>query len=500
MPLKTSFYITTPIYYSNGVPHVGHAYSSFIADIFFRYYQYNGIDSKFTTGVDENSQKVVDSAAKLGMSTTDYAQMMAEKHKDVWDGIDIKYTNFIRTTGDQHKKYVQEILQKSYENGDIYKGKYSGLYCVGCEAFKKESDLDNGECPDHPGKPVSQIEEENYFFKLSKYEDRLLKFYEENPEWIQPKNRYNEIIEFVKGGLEDFSVSREGNTVGIPLPFDSDHVTYVWYDALFSYLTACQDDESKWWPADIHVIGKDIIRFHGIFWPAMLWSAGYELPRKILTTGHFTLDGQKISKSIGNVIDPVEYCQEYSRDALLLYLLTAFPVGEDGDFDRKQALLTYNAKLANNLGNLLSRCNALSLKIGGKIHKKQEVNTNIGKGNFEIYQTSMQDYKIKNALDTVFGYTDELNKYLDETAPWKIDIETQKEEFEQVLYTVLFHLRKIALMLLPFFTQKMESLLERIGTPLDTHTPISTQIEYIPEYFEFGEKYPPLYERIDIHD
>ena len=241
------------------------------------------------------------------METMAYADMMAGKHREVWDGIGIKYTDFIRTTENRHRDYVQQVLQKSFDAGDIYEGFYEGLYCVGCEGFKKESDLVNGNCPDHPNKPLTQLKEKNYFFRLSKYQDRILKFYEENQDFVKPRTRYNEIIEFVRGGLEDFSISRETNKFGIPLPFDASQVTYVWYDALFNYLTVVQDDESKWWPADMHVIGKDIVRFHGIYWPAMLWSAGYEAPQQLLTTGHFTVDGQKMSKSIGNVIDPVEY-------------------------------------------------------------------------------------------------------------------------------------------------------------------------------------------------
>lgn len=237
------------------------------------------------------------------------------------------------------------------------------MYCVGCETFKKETDIVNGRCGDHPNRELEHLKEKNYFFKLSKYQNQILKFYEENPDFVKPRTRFNEIIEFVRGGLEDFSISRETNKFGIPLPFDASQVTYVWYDALFNYLTVVQDDESKWWPADIHVIGKDIVKFHGIYWLAMLWSAGYIAPRQLLTTGFFTVDGQKMSKSIGNVINPVEYSEQYSRDMLMLYLFTAFPIGEDGDFSQEQAILTFNAKLSNNLGNLLNRSIALALKL-----------------------------------------------------------------------------------------------------------------------------------------
>ena len=354
----THFFITTPIYYSNGIPHIGHAYSSLLADTIARAKRLEGKQVKFSTWVDENSQKVVESATALEMDTMAYADMMAARHQAVWDGISIEYTDFIRTTEPRHQKFVQSVLQKSFDNGDIYEWVYEGKYCVGCEAFKKESDLveKNGVliCPDHPNKPLEELKEKNYFFRLSKYQDRLLEFYESHPDFITPHSRYAEVREFVKWGLEDFSISRETNKFGISLPFDTEQVTYVWYDALFNYLTVCQWEEEKWWPADLHVIGKDIIRFHAIYWPAMLWSAGYEAPSQLLVTGHFTVDGQKMSKSIGNVIDPVAYSEEYSRDMMTLYLFSAFPIGEDGDFDQKEAILQYNAKLSNNLGNLLN--------------------------------------------------------------------------------------------------------------------------------------------------
>jgi methionyl-tRNA synthetase len=365
MPSK--FFITTPIYYSNGIPHIGHAYSSLIADTLANYHLLRWDDVKFLTGVDENSQKVVESATEKGIEIMEYADMMALEHQKIWDGLVIHYTTFVRTATPVHHTFVQQMLQRSYDAGDIYEWIYEGLYCVGCEAFKKESDLVAGKCPDHPNKSLEHLKEKNYFFRLSRYQDRLLQFYESHPEFITPSNRFAEILEFVRGWLEDFSVSRETNKFGIPLPFDPSQVTYVWYDALFNYLTYCQEDEEKWWPADIHVIGKDIARFHGVYWPAMLWSAGYETPSQLLVTGHFTVNGQKMSKTIGNVIDPVSWCEKYSRDALLLYLFTAFPIGQDGDFDEHEAILQYNAKLANNIGNLLNRIIALSLKIWGTI-------------------------------------------------------------------------------------------------------------------------------------
>ena len=489
------FYITTPIYYSNGVPHIGHAYSSLLADTIANYHRLEHDEVRFSTGVDENSQKVVESAVWAGMEVMEYADMMSEKHRIVWDGIGIRYTDFIRTTEARHRDFVQKVLQKSYDTGDIYAWVYEGLYCIGCEAFKKESDLVNGTCPDHPNKPLEHLKEKNYFFRLSKYQDRILEFYESHPDFVKPRSRYNEIIEFVKWGLEDFSISRETNKFGIPLPFDSEQVTYVWYDALFNYLTVVQDDEAAWWPVDMHVIGKDIVKFHGIYWPAMLWSAGYEPPRQLLTTGYFTVDGQKMSKTIGNVIDPVAYMDEYSRDMLLLYLFTAFPIGEDGDFDRVQAILQFNAKLANNIGNLLNRFIALSLKLGWSI-----VGTwhNGDPEAISRYMQQMSGHDLKWALEWAFEYASEINKYIDDTAPWKITLESdeEKRKLENILFILVSNLRKIALMLLPFFDIKMRELLQRIGVPYDDTLTLDTHLDHNPGAFFVAEKGDPLYMRL----
>jgi methionyl-tRNA synthetase len=501
---KNTFFITTPIYYSNGVPHIWHAYSSLIADTIAWFQRLEKREVKFSTGVDENSQKVVESAQLLGMDTMQYADMMAGKHKAVWDGIGINYTDFIRTTESRHREFVQWVLQKSFDRGDIYEWVYEWLYCVGCEAFKKESDLvaKDGKfiCSDHPNKQLEELKEKNYFFKLSKYQDRILEFYEKNPDFVQPKARYNEIIEFVKWWLEDFSISRETNKFGIPLPFDREQVTYVWYDALFNYLTVCGDEVGKWWPANLHVIGKDIVKFHGIYWPAMLWSAGYEAPEKLLTTGFFTVDGQKMSKTIGNVIDPVEYCQTHSRDALLLYLFTAFPLGEDWDFSQEQAILMFNAKLSNNLGNLLNRFIALSLKLEWAISNNiwwEEKGFCVDE-KISLYFASMNSYDLKGALEWAFEYASEINKYVDEMAPWKIDIENpeNREKLEFILFILVSNLRIVALMLLPFFSDKMRELLIRIGTPYDDSLSLNENISLSTNSFFVSEKWEPLYMRI----
>lgn len=471
---KKTFYVTTPIYYTNGIPHIGHSYSSIIADSLARYKKIKGFDVKFSTWVDENSQKALLKAQEEGMEIMPYLDTMAQKHKDVWDGLGIQYTDFIRTTQKRHHTLVREVLQKSFDNGDIYAGEYEGMYCVGCEGFKKEEDLIERDgkkvCPDHLKEP-EVLKEKNYFFKLSKYEKQLKEFYAAHPNFVTPQDRFNEVIAFVERGLEDFSISRETNKFGIRLPFDENQVTYVWYDALFNYVTVCrenetQGDDSRFWPASLHVVGKDIIRFHAIYWPAMLMSANLPLPKQILTTGFFTVDGQKISKSLGNAIDPVEFTQKYSKDLLTLYLLSSFNIGQDGDFDQNQAILTYNAKLANNFWNLLNRVVVLTLKLtqgatplSGKVAQEIDILT------FQKQiQTGFEELNLKSVMDVSFAFLDALNNYTTQKEPWQmLKNEALLEETKDVLFTIAEGLRQVGIALFPFFPEKMAQLFVSLG-------------------------------------
>lgn len=386
MSTKKKFFITTPIYYSNDIPHIGHAYSSFIADVYARFHRMIWYDVKFSTWVDENSQKTVQKAMDLGMETMEYLDLYAGKHQDLWDALRISYTDFIRTTSPKHKEFVQSVLQKVYDNWDIYQWEYIGLYCIGCEAFKKESDLiqATGEyewipkwtmvCPDHPNRLLEYIKEKNWFFRLSKYENKLKDLYQANPGFVQPQHRYNEVIAFVNGGLEDFSISRETNKFGIPLPFDESQVTYVWFDALLNYITVCQWGDEAYWTDETekyHVLWKDIVRFHAIYWPAMLISAGYSLPNKEVATWFFTVDGQKMSKSLWNVVNPVEVVEKYWRDALVYYLLSDMSIWSDGDFSWDRFKTTLDTHLLWWWGNLVSRVSNIAAKNGitkGKLH------------------------------------------------------------------------------------------------------------------------------------
>ena len=371
---KKKYFITTPIYYANGKPHIGNAYASITADVLARYKRLLGYDVRFSTGTDENGQKMVQKAQEQWKDVMTYLNEIAEIHKQVRDNLEISYTDFVRTTEPRHEKFVQEVLTKTYENGDIYEGEYEGYYCVWCEAFKKKSDLqesdgshgiDKGKhvCPDHPNRNIDIVKEKNWFFKLSKYQDKLEHFFADNPDFVQPDFRFNEIISFTKKWLEDFSISRENHDFGISLPFDTDSVSYIRYDALVNYMTVSH----KEWFRDkdtqiVHVLGKDIARFHGIYRPAMLMSAWYRLPDQEFITGFFTVDGQKMGKSMNNTIDPEETATQYDRDAIVMYLLYDIKLGSDGDFSRTRFKEMYSSMLIGGRGNLVARVTKLSAK------------------------------------------------------------------------------------------------------------------------------------------
>lgn len=563
--MRDNFFVTTPIYYTNGIPHIGHAYSSLIADSIARYQKINGKKVKFSTWVDENSQKALDKANEIGMEIMPYLDMMAKEHKNVWDWLKINYTDFIRTTEARHHKLVREVLQKSFDNGDIYEGEYEWMYCVGCESFKKDEDLvymnlttketfpitDKVKpssnivkvCPDHLKEPQT-LKEKNYFFRLSKYEQALKDFYKKNPGFVVPQDRFNEVLAFVDRWLEDFSISRETNKFGIKLPFDESQVTYVWYDALFNYVTVCDTNDSwkndsDFWPADLHVVWKDIIRFHAIYWPAMLMSAGYELPKNVLTTGYFTVDGQKISKSLWNAIDPVEFSAKYSKDLLSLYLLSSFNIGQDWDFDQKQAILTYNAKLANNFWNLLNRAVVLTMKmelekwlyserfhnnwldldfswISKEFEKQNIIDQNLQteyilKNNsilswfilyLENYDNDFSSYNLKWALDLSFKFLDSLNLYVTQKEPWTlIKDESKLEEVKEIMYIICEWVRQVSLNLYPFFPEKMSEVFNALNLKDYKSRLEAWELKILREekvVFDIKEKAPILFEKFEL--
>ena len=456
------FYITTPIYYVNSEPHIGSAYTTIIADIIARYKRLMGYEVFFLTGTDEHGQKILQAAREAGKDPQEFCDELAEKFKKLWEDLKITNDYFIRTTDDYHIKAVQYFVKKMMENGDIYKGRYEGWYCVPCETFWSESEIEtqNGTkiCPQCK-RPVKWVSEENYFFKLSKYRDTLLDIFNNNPEFVEPDFRRNEMLRILEGGLEDLSITRTTFKWGIPMPNDPDHVIYVWIDALINYVSAIgypNDTKrfEKFWPADVHLIGKEINRFHSIIWPAMLLSVGLELPKKIFAHGWLTINGQKISKSLGNAIDPRVFVKKYGNDVVRYYLIRDIVFGKDGDFSEENLVKRLNADLANDYGNLLHRTTAMVKKhFDSKIPK---IGTFQGIDNWllERYEKTlksfvslMDSYKLTEALEKVWAFIADVNKYFDETKPWILAKKGDKERLGTILYNTLEALLKVSLWL-----------------------------------------------------
>ena len=465
MPMS-KFYVTTPIYYVNDVPHIGHAYTTISADTMARFYRLRGYEVFFLTGTDEHGLKIQRSAEEKGITPKDLADKNSENFKKLWEFLKIDYTRFIRTTDPDHIDLVKEVFQKSYERGDIYLGEYEGWYCVGCEEFKAESDLLEGnKCPIHL-KPCDYIREPSYFFRLSKYEDRLLSLYEEVPDFIKPDYRRREIISFVKQGLKDLSVTRPRSRVkwGIEVPFDKEHTIYVWFDALFNYISALGEDLEKFWPADLHIVGKDILRFHTVYWPAFLMSVGYEIPKRVFAHGWWTVEGKKMSKSLGNVVNPYEVVEEYGLDEVRYFLLREVPFGQDGDFSKEAILNRINGELANEIGNLFSRVISMSYKyLGGKVVGKADSSyLTIATETLTNYENYMKDMNFYRAIEEVLKLSGFLNKYVDEKAPWELH-KRGDSTLNDVLYTLVDGLHLITYMLTPIMPNKMALAKEMIG-------------------------------------
>ena len=455
-------YLTTPIFYVNDVPHIGHAYNILATDVLARFWRQKlGAENVFfLTGTDENSQKTVDAAKKAQQSIPEYLEGMAQNWRNAWDAIGISYDDFIRTTESRHIETVHEIFQKIYDKGDIYKGKYVGKYCTGCETFLKETDLDeNGHCPDHKKAP-DLLEEENYFFKLSKYEPILLKMYEENAQWLQPESRKNEVVSFIKSGLEDISVSRETAEFGISLPMDETHKVYVWFDALINYYSAVsKTDKADFWNFAHHIVGKDITKFHCVIWPAMLLAADIPVPKSVFAHGFFTIDGTKMSKSLGNVVNPLDLSQKFGNDALRIGLLGGFEFGNDGDFAVANFQQFYNSKLASGVGNLFNRVTVLIHKFLEGV-KPQRTEESL-EATLNQFEHLLETHKIKGAIDFFFEQVDVTNQLLNETEVWKmakVDPESAKKVFGTLIVR-LDLLAKMSEILLPESAPKMRKML-----------------------------------------
>jgi len=443
------FYVTTPIYYPNDIPHIGHAYTTVVADVLARWNKALGRDVYFLTGTDDHGKKILDTAKAVGKNPKEFVDELVPKFKDAWKKLGIEYDRFIRTTDSDHEKNVQEMLQKSYDNGDIYLGEYEGLYCVGCEQYYTEKDLEDGCCPVHK-KPVEKVKEKTYFFKLIKYKDKLLKFYRDNPGFISPSKRKQEIINRVKEIDRDLSISRTSFDWGVPLPFDKNHVAYVWFDALFNYYSGVKD-KLEFWPTDVNIIGKDIIFFHTVYFPAFLMSVGLDIPKKVFAHGFWTFDKEKISKSVGKVINIDELIAiTGNKDSVRYFLCRAVPFGDDGDFSRDIVIDRHNGELSNKLGNLVSRVSGLIEKIG------LEKCENSLKLDFKKIDSLMQNYEIDKALNHIFAYIDLCNEYVQDKKPW----ETKNKK---VLYEVADSIKKISILLHPFIPSTSEKIAEKFG-------------------------------------
>ncbi|MFN7065835.1 MAG: methionine--tRNA ligase [Aquificaceae bacterium] len=471
------FYITTPIYYINDVPHIGHLYTTLSADTLARYYRKKGYEVFFLTGTDEHGLKIQKSAEEKGIQPKDLADKNSAVFKDLWDRMGISYNRFIRTTDPDHVEYVKEVFTKSYERGDIYLGEYQGWYCVGCEEFKSEDELlKGGLCPIHL-QPCDYLLEPSYFFRLSKYQGLLLELYENIQDFVLPSYRRKEVVSFVRHGLRDLSVTRPRSRVrwGIEVPFDRDHTIYVWFDALFNYVSAVQD-RMHLWPADLHLVGKDILRFHAIYWPAFLMSVGLDLPKRVFAHGWWKVEGQKMSKSLGNVIDPYAFTEEWGLDEVRYFLLRDMPFGEDGDIRREAIVNRLNGELANEIGNLFSRVSAMVLRYSeGKVsgEKDQEYN-NFATEVLEEYEGRMQALDFYNALEALLRLSSYLNKYVDSKAPWNL-AKSNQEALRKVLYTLTDGLYLLANLLEPFMPKKMRMVFENLSIepPIEDIRPYS---------------------------
>ncbi len=449
---RKKFYVTTAIDYPNAEPHIGHAYQKIVADALARWHKLLGEDVWFLTGTDEHGKKIQEAAEKAGKTPKKFVDEIALKFQEAWKSLNVAYDRFIRTTDSDHEKLVQEVIRACDKNGDIYKGKYEGFYCVGCEAYYTEKDAPDQICPLHNRK-LEKIEEESYFFRLSKYQKFLLDLYKKNPEFLLPAERRNETANRVKEGLKDLSVSRTSFDWGIPFPLDSKHIVYVWFDALFNYLTG-SGKEHKYWPATLHLLGKDNNWFHSVYWPAFLKSAGYELPKTVFVHGFLTFNGQKISKSLGNVISPKFLAEKYGADTIRYFVLRNFQLasGNDGDFSEATLIERHNNELADKLGNLVSRVSALAEKYGSEKTK----NSLLRKLNLGEIEKEMENFELDKALNNIFAFIDIANEYIQNKKPW----ETHDKK---VLYELLDSIKIVAILLWPFIPTTSERIAHHLG-------------------------------------
>lgn len=479
--MKKKYYITTPIYYPNSTPHIGSVYTTVCCDVLARFKKLDGYEVKFLTGTDEHGQKVEQAAKDKGLSPQEFVDQISENFRKLLPTYALSCDDFIRTTEVRHKKGAQAFWQKLVETDAIYLGHYAGWYSVRDEAFYTENELMNGHAP--TGAPVEWVEESSYFFRLSAWQDKLLKFYEEHPHFIAPESRRNEVISFVKSGLKDISVSRTTFKWGIPVPDDDNHIMYVWIDALTNYITALGYPNQKasdfidFWPADLHVVGKDILRFHAIFWPAFLMAADLPLPKKIFAHGWWTVDGHKMSKSLGNVIDPYSLAEKYGADLVRYFLIRGVSFGSDGDFSEEALIQRANTQLSNELGNLAQRTLSMIHKnCGGKLpellqefSEDDETLLTHAESLLDSARQSLEKQELHKYADTLWNLVWAANKYIDEQAPWTLR-KTDFHRMEVVLYTVVEALRYLGILLQPMIPHTAEKLLNALSVPQNERT------------------------------
>ncbi|NLM40682.1 MAG: methionine--tRNA ligase [Firmicutes bacterium] len=475
MTAKERFYVTTPIYYPSDNLHIGHAYTTTVADSLARWHRFAGREVYFVTGSDEHGQKIQRAAEAKGITPKEYVDVIVASFKHLWEKLNIRYDDFVRTTDERHHKAVQAVFQKIYDKGDIYKSAYEGWYCTPCETFWLENRLVEGKCPDC-NRPVEWVKEESYFFRLSKYADRLLQYINEHPEFIQPETRRNEMVNFIKSGLEDLCVSRTTFDWGIPVPVDEGHVVYVWFDALTNYLTALGYPEpnellEKWWPADLHLVGKEIMRFHTIVWPIMLMALDLPLPKTVFGHGWLLFDSEKMSKSKGNVVDPLVLIDEFGVDPIRYFLMREISFGQDGNFSRRALIERTNADLANDLGNLLNRTlSMLNRYYDGRVPEPTAAPTPVDQdliayasGLGQKVDALVQELKINEALASIWRLVGKANKYVDERAPWNLAKLESKDELGTVMYNLLETLRIVGLLVKSFIPETGAKIWAQLG-------------------------------------
>ncbi len=500
-----TFYVTTPIYYPNSEPHAGNAYTTIAADVLARYHRLKGYEVCFLTGVDEHAANVLNAAKEEGLTPQEYCDKIAPTFVNLWERLNISHDIFFRTTSDMHKRGAQKFLNVLYENGDVYKDKYEGYYCISCEKFFAEKELtDDKICPDHKI-PLQWLEEENYFFRLSKYADRLLAHFNENPDFVYPETRRNELLSFLESGLQDVSISRASLSWGIPFPFDPEHIIYIWIEALSNYITALgyetdSDQFQTFWPADVHMMGKDITRFHALFWPAMLMAADLPLPKHIVGHGWLTKDGEALSKTRGIFVDMDGDIATYGVDAFRYYLLREFSFGNDGDYRPSRLHERYNADLANDLGNLLNRVLGLLNKNFDAIPEPttpgefdDEIKT-LAHDTLESLDSHMQTFAYDIALETIWEYVRRINRYVQQTQVWTLAKPETKPRMGTILYNSLEALRFISALIFPFIPDTAEKIQRQIG---------STDSDYTLEWgrLKAGKKVAkgePIFPRVDL--